>query len=325
MNEPSTSVRRPTAKDKYFLFERMSLDQIRTFAKDRDWVIDDSRLKVPGIAKALSRKRSISLQEIIDALNSVQLTEICRWLGLEEGEEHGGVAARVLAALQTASPRQLRKEAAKQEVPLVTVEAQLEEVIDGDTIRVKMLGRTQLIRFRGVDTPEMHESEKAEASLDSKALPLAEARPLGERARARLVELLRGQRIFLALQPVAPKSSEFRQHCGRLVAYVRLGSSEGTDVGEVLIREGFALVWPRDVMTRRYLHPHNEHYVEVCNQALQAKPGLWHQGLAKLCPCIQRNFSTWSVAACKNHCYREDWKELGSEPPSTAGGSPKAR
>ena len=77
-----------------------------------------------------------------------------------------------------------------------------------------------------------------------------------------------------------------------------------------MLREGYGLVWPRNLDTRRYLHRRSLAYVEACHGSLTSRPGLWREGLEKLCP--SRGRRAWSLEDCKTTCFRKDWRESDS-------------
>jgi micrococcal nuclease len=101
--------------------------------------------------------------------------------------------------------------------------AQVVDVIDGDTLDVRIGGHTETVRLLGVDTPETkHPTRPVEC--------------FGPEASARLDELLpRGADIRLE------RDVEARDRFGRLLAYVyRL--DDGLFVNEALLVDGFAEV-----------------------------------------------------------------------------------
>jgi endonuclease YncB( thermonuclease family) len=96
--------------------------------------------------------------------------------------------------------------------------AEVEEVIDGDTIDVRLNGRTVRVRYYGVDTPERGDRCFREATDRN--------------------ETLIGGTVLL-LPDVRLEDSN-----GRLLRYIFL--SDGTSVDATLIAEGFALAWRDD-------------------------------------------------------------------------------
>ena len=94
-------------------------------------------------------------------------------------------------------------------------------VIDGDTARVNIDGRTETLRFIGIDTPETATSP---AGLEC----------YGDQATVRARALLAGQTIVLTADPT---QDEYDQY-DRLLVYAQLPS--GIDFGQTMIEEGFA-------------------------------------------------------------------------------------
>ena len=186
--------------------------------------------------------------------------------------------------------------------------ARLEKVIDGDTIVVELEGANVFVRFRGVDAPETSQSDKAERELDHTSMPRAEMVALGVKSANWLEKRLAGRSLFLHAQPTpaGPKKHlHHNQH--RLLAYITVDEPDGEDVGGEMLREGYGLVWPRNVVTRRYLHPKSLAYVEACHASLTSRPGLWREGLQALCPAVRDR--AWSIEDCKTTCFRKDWLE----------------
>jgi micrococcal nuclease len=97
--------------------------------------------------------------------------------------------------------------------------ATVTEVIDGDTIRVRLAGGAiETVRYIGVDTPETRE-------------PGTPVQCYGPEATARNTALVEGQAIELE------RDRTERDRYGRLLRYV---FAAGTHVNEALVREGFA-------------------------------------------------------------------------------------
>lgn len=291
--------------NKEFLLSVLDVQRLRSLAGTWGYVIEDGRLGATGIAKRLARKRTILVGTILGAMLETELAEACRRVGLSAT---GTTAMRRMLGegLARAEWKALRREAAAAAPPqqLVPRHAGLLDVIDGDTLRVCLDGHETFVRIRGIDTPETTESDKAEEDLDRTQMDRADMVALGEQATGRVRELVRGRVLFLHCEPtpMGPKPYlHHRQH--RLLAFVTLDAPDGPDLGKLLLAEGYALVWPRNVKTRRYLHAKSEDYISVCNGALNAKPGLWNQGLWKLCPQYKRRaHPAWTLEDCRAAC-----------------------
>ena len=122
----------------------------------------------------------------------------------------------------------------------------VEKVIDGDTIVVKNGGKVRLL---GINTPEVsHRDRRGEA--------------YGNEARARLQQLLEGQRVTLTFD------KQRRDRFKRLLAYVV--REDGTPVNELLLREGLARAL--------FLQPNMQqlgHYFAIEAEAQRAERGIW--------------------------------------------------
>jgi micrococcal nuclease len=99
------------------------------------------------------------------------------------------------------------------------VEATLRKVIDGDTIEVRMPGgHPEVVRYIGVNTPELHGPGAAEEHG-------------GRAAKAVNERLVAGKRLELAFDV------QHRDRHGRLLAYVY---ADGEHVNALLVEQGYA-------------------------------------------------------------------------------------
>ncbi|MEY2535687.1 MAG: micrococcal nuclease [bacterium] len=123
-------------------------------------------------------------------------------------------------------------------------------VVDGDTIRVRVGGRSERVRYIGVDTPE---SKKPGTPVECYA----------RRAAAENERLVGGERVRLVLDV------EERDRFGRLLAYV-YRARDNRFVNAALVRDGFArtLTVPPNV---RFA----ERFATLATQARRAGRGLW--------------------------------------------------
>ena len=92
------------------------------------------------------------------------------------------------------------------------------DVIDGDTIDVRIMGKAETVRYYGIDTPEREE-------------------PCFEEAKERNEELVGRHVLLLA-------DARDRDRSGRLLRYVF--TLDGLSVDAMLAAEGFALAWAED-------------------------------------------------------------------------------
>ncbi|MGL4649855.1 MAG: thermonuclease family protein [Caldilineaceae bacterium] len=131
--------------------------------------------------------------------------------------------ALCLAALISAllPPAALRA-APQAQVPEGAIAARVTRVVDGDTIRVRINGRTYRVRYIGMDTPERDT-------------------PCFDQATAANAAWVQGQTVYLE------KDVSEVDRYGRLLRHI--WTADGVLVNEALVREGVALVytWPPDV------------------------------------------------------------------------------
>ena len=127
-----------------------------------------------------------------------------------------------------------------------SVHAQVvEEVIDGDSLRVRGIGEVRLI---GVDTPEWNA-------------------PFGKEASEFTRRLVEGKRV--RLQYDQEKTDKY----GRTLAYVYLPS--GVFVNEKIIREGYGR------LIRRFPFRHRDRFQRYEREARRAGRGLWDSVLGR--------------------------------------------
>jgi len=121
-------------------------------------------------------------------------------------------------------------------------------VIDGDTIKVEIVGRTYSVRYIGINTPEMTAQDDT-------------VRSMALQAAAKNQELVGGKIIHLE------GDISGTDKYGRLLRYVWLGDLM---VNAELVRLGFAEVstYPPDVK-------YAEHFLRLQEEAREAGLGLW--------------------------------------------------
>ena len=127
--------------------------------------------------------------------------------------------------------------------------ARVLRVVDGDTISVRIGGRTERVRYIGIDTPE---SVKPNTPVQCYA----------ERAAAANAALVAGREVKLV------RDAEARDKYGRLLAYVY--REDGSFVNATLVREGYArtLTIPPNVA-------HASEFARLARAARVAGRGLW--------------------------------------------------
>jgi micrococcal nuclease len=129
-------------------------------------------------------------------------------------------------------------------------DARVVRVVDGDTVVARVGGRTERVRYIGIDTPE---SKKPGAPVECFA----------RRAAAENARLVSGERVRLVLDV------EERDRFGRLLAYV-YRPRDGVFVNAALVRRGYArtLTVPPNV---RFA----SRFAALAAQARRAGRGLW--------------------------------------------------
>ena len=123
-------------------------------------------------------------------------------------------------------------------------------IVDGDTIRVRVGGREERVRYIGIDTPE---SVRQGTPVECFA----------RRAAAENARLVDGRRVRLEL------GAEPRDRYGRLLAYV-FRVEDGRMVNESLVRGGYArslTISPNDRYAERFEH--------AAEEARGSRRGLW--------------------------------------------------
>ena len=125
----------------------------------------------------------------------------------------------------------------------------LHRVIDGDTIEVRMPdGHTEVVRYVGMNTPEVHHPEKGEE-------------PGGRAAKTLNETLLKGKRLELVFDV------QTRDRYGRLLAYVY---ANGEHVNAALVERGYAAAatYPPNVCF-------TERFRSLERHAREGRRGLW--------------------------------------------------
>jgi micrococcal nuclease len=127
---------------------------------------------------------------------------------------------------------------------------QVVRVVDGDTIRVRLGGREERVRYIGVDTPET-------------VKPRTPVQCFGRAASAYNQRLVRGRSVRLVFD------AERRDRYGRLLAYV-YRRPDGLFVNAELVRRGFAqtLTIPPNVA-------HAAEFRALAGRARRDGRGLW--------------------------------------------------
>lgn len=133
-------------------------------------------------------------------------------------------------------------------------EAVVVSVYDGDTIKIKYDGRTESLRFIGIDAPEIDQQQ------------------WGIKARERLYSITPPGSVVILEFDITK-----RDKYGRLLAYVF--TSDGRFVNEIMLREGLALL---------YTFPPNVKYTEKFREAQryarENRLGIWGENGLSMSP-----------------------------------------
>ena len=128
--------------------------------------------------------------------------------------------------------------------------AQVLRVVDGDTIRVRLGGRTERVRYIGVDTPES-------------VKPGTPVQCYAKRAAAANAALVAGRSVRLV------GDVEQRDRYGRLLAYV-YREPDGAFVNARLVRDGYARTL---TIAPNVAHAHQ--LAQLAQTARRSGRGLW--------------------------------------------------
>jgi micrococcal nuclease len=138
--------------------------------------------------------------------------------------------------------------------PHRALDATVTRVVDGDTVKVRVAGRRETVRYIGVDTPES-------------VKPGTPVQCFAKAASARNRQLVAGQPVTLRTD------AEARDRYGRLLAYV-YRRRDGLFVNAALVRDGYARTLT--------IPPNVSHAPEL--DALQRAARVARRGLWGLCP-----------------------------------------
>jgi len=138
-------------------------------------------------------------------------------------------------------------------------------VIDGDTYKIYYQGEKKSVRLIGIDTPETQKNNRAELQSRQFGKDIEEIKKLGQQAKQYATNFIKeGQTIYLEFD--VQKTDKY----GRLLAYVWLDKGKNKMMNEIMIKEGYAVVYtvPPDV---KYV----ERFLQAQKQARENKKGLW--------------------------------------------------
>lgn len=132
-------------------------------------------------------------------------------------------------------------------------------VIDGDTL---LLEGGERVRLIGIDTPEMHESDKLYRDSRKSGQDAQVIKDLGRRSYYFTKNLVQGKRVKLEFDV------ERRDKYNRLLAYVYL--EDGTFINAEIVRQGYA-----SLMTIPPNVKYADLLVKLYQEARENQRGLW--------------------------------------------------
>jgi micrococcal nuclease len=135
----------------------------------------------------------------------------------------------------------------------------VKRVIDGDTLQLETGERLRLI---GIDTPEMHESDKLYRDAQRTKQDISTIKELGRRAYEFTKKLVEGKRVSLEFD--VEKYDKY----GRLLTYVYL--KDGTFVNAEIVRGGYA-----SLMTIPPNVKYANLFLKLYQEARNNRRGLW--------------------------------------------------
>jgi micrococcal nuclease len=131
--------------------------------------------------------------------------------------------------------------------------------VDGDTLLLESGERVRLI---GIDTPEMHESNKLYRDAERTKQDIATIQKLGRRSYEFTKNLVEGKRVSMEFD--VEKYDKYK----RLLAYVYL--KDGTFVNAEIVKQGYAslMTFPPNV---KYV----DLFLKLYREAREDRRGLW--------------------------------------------------
>ena len=135
----------------------------------------------------------------------------------------------------------------------------VQRVVDGDTI---MLETGERLRLIGIDTPEIHESNKLYRDSKRTKMDVQSIKEMGNRSYQFTKNLVEGKRVRLEFDV------EKHDKYSRLLAYVYL--KDGTFVNAEIVKQGFA-----SLMSITPNVKYAELFLKLSQEARENRRGLW--------------------------------------------------
>lgn len=162
----------------------------------------------------------------------------------------------------------------KAPAPAFQMEATVVEVMDGDTIKVRLKGdktTVTTIRLYGIDAAETDKRQLSIKNLKQHQKHL----DWGNKATAFLTELLPVDTPILLMGDAYPRRVQTKFDTDRYERSLAFIEVDGQDVGELLIAHGLAWVYS-DSYKPSFTTYRTPHYLEVEQTAKKNKQG-WHK------------------------------------------------
>lgn len=137
----------------------------------------------------------------------------------------------------------------------------MKRVVDGDTLK---LADGRSVRLIGIDTPEVHYSDKLVRDVKRSGRDIHAIQTLGKKASDFTKALCAGRKVRLEYD------IEKRDRYGRTLAYVYL--EDGTFVNARIMEEGYA-----QVMTIPPNVKYADLFLKFQAEAVKARKGLWRE------------------------------------------------
>ena len=132
-------------------------------------------------------------------------------------------------------------------------------VVDGDTL---LLENNERVRLIGIDTPEMHESDKLNRDAQRSGQSVEAIKELGRESYKFTKKLVEGKRVSLEFD--VERYDKYK----RILAYVYL--EDGTFLNAEIVRQGYAslMTYPPNVK-------YADEFLRLYREARENKRGLW--------------------------------------------------
>jgi len=131
--------------------------------------------------------------------------------------------------------------------------------VDGDTL---VLENNERVRLIGIDTPEMHESDKLNRDAQRSGQDVATIKQLGRQSYEFTKKLVEGKRVRLEFD--VERYDKYK----RILAYVYL--LDGTFLNAEIVQQGYAslMTYPPNVK-------YADEFLKLYREARENKRGLW--------------------------------------------------